>query len=593
MSSSNLTLERLLAAGYFPEALPPCFRTETYGTALKSGQPIVVDFEASKAVPLQSRCVRYNQARVGATRRHFAIPNPVHFYRLAKCFHSHWSDIEPLATASPLSLTKPLLSNGRRCFQHSVSFRERPIYRAKVRSMARYILRADIARFFPSIYTHSISWALHGKAVAKKNRRNNYWGNELDACFRNIQDGQTVGIPIGQEISRVIAEVILWRVEQSLGVSKRINGIRSIDDYEMGFMTEAEAETFLNRLERALSDYELALNPLKTFILPLPQLFMDRWDSELRSFPLTSALHETLSFEPEEDDNDDESDDVAPDSQDRFRHSPKREQLINFFNKAIELQHAFKEDAVLRFSLVRLGRLKITQASWDVYQDYLYQCALNQPETIRIVVSNLLKGHFKDSQKIDRHKLKATLDAIVATAAPIGHASDVAWALWTALLFQIRLSQKASKELAQCVDSVVGCLTCELGARKLLPKRFDYSYLKRIVTDENSLYEDQWLLSYEASRNGWLGQNPDRLEADPCFGYMFRSGVKFFENDVADKLQGKLKAIAHAPKPGSERRKEGSDAADDESEEADADSEFEDASDSEESFDLWWLRSDD
>jgi len=79
MPSSNLTLERLLAAGYFPEALPPCFRTETFGAALKSGQPIVGDFDTSTKVPLQSKCVKYNQARVGATRRQFAIPNPIHF----------------------------------------------------------------------------------------------------------------------------------------------------------------------------------------------------------------------------------------------------------------------------------------------------------------------------------------------------------------------------------------------------------------------------------------------------------------------------------------------------------------------------------
>lgn len=593
MPSSKLTLERLLAGGYFPEALPPCFRTETFGAALKTGRAIVGDFDSSKIVPSQSKCVKYNQARVGATRRQFAIPNPVHFYRLAKCFHSHWSDIAPLATASPLSLTKPVVSNGKRCFQHSVSFRDRPVYRAKVRSMARYILRADIARFFPSIYTHSIPWAFHGKAVAKKNRGNNYWGNQLDTCFRNIQDGQTIGIPIGQEISRVIAEVILWRVEEILGVSKKTNGIRSIDDYEVGFMSESEAETFLNKLERALSEYELGLNPLKTFILPLPQLLIDRWDSELRSFHWTSTLHEALHADDEGEDHEDESEEFALGGKDRHRHSPRRDELINFFNKAIDLQHAFKEDAVLRFSLVRLGHTTITDASWEVYQDYLYQCALNQPETIRIVVSNLLKAHFKDGQEIDKRKLKATIDIIVATAAPIGHASDVAWALWTALLFQITISQKAAKELAHCLDSVVGCLTCELGSRKLLPKRFDDSLLKRIVADKNSLYENQWLLSYEAARNGWLGQKPNGLSVDPCFEYLCKSEVKFFENDVSDKLQGKLKAIAETPKPSFERRVERRDVEDGEFEKEDEDSESEEASDAEESFDLWWLRNDD
>lgn len=35
----------------------------------------------------------------------------------------------------------------------------------------RYVVKADISTCFPSIYTHSIPWALAGKATAKKNSR--------------------------------------------------------------------------------------------------------------------------------------------------------------------------------------------------------------------------------------------------------------------------------------------------------------------------------------------------------------------------------------------------------------------------------------
>ena len=37
-------------------------------------------------------------------------------------------------------------------------------------SSYRYIARTDIARFYHSIYTHSIPWAYHGKRVAKADR---------------------------------------------------------------------------------------------------------------------------------------------------------------------------------------------------------------------------------------------------------------------------------------------------------------------------------------------------------------------------------------------------------------------------------------
>jgi hypothetical protein len=42
---------------------------------------------------------------------------------------------------------------------------------AAVRYAARYVLKTDVARFYHSIYTHSIPWVIHGKAAAKKKQR--------------------------------------------------------------------------------------------------------------------------------------------------------------------------------------------------------------------------------------------------------------------------------------------------------------------------------------------------------------------------------------------------------------------------------------
>ena len=69
---------------------------------------------------------------------------------------------------------------------------------------------ADISSFYPSVYTHTIPWALHSKAVAKKNKAKNdtYFGNILDGCSMGVQDWQTVGLPIGPDTSHIIAEII-------------------------------------------------------------------------------------------------------------------------------------------------------------------------------------------------------------------------------------------------------------------------------------------------------------------------------------------------------------------------------------------------
>lgn len=559
-----LTLKRLLGAGYLPEVLPPCFASDSFGAAFTLGKIIPSEFTHAKgsSIPESSKCVRYNQARVGGMRRQFSVPNPVHFYRLANCFLANWGDIESQAKSSPISLTKPVIAVGKHCLKPSIDFRDRPPHRARVRATARYVLRCDIARFFPSIYTHSIPWAFHTKPIAKKDHSASLFGNELDRHFRNLQDKQTIGIPIGQDISRVIAEVILSRVEQQMAIKKWPVGIRCIDDYEIGFLDSSSANSFLNQLQHALADFELALNPLKTAVLPLPQLLIDRWDAELRRFELTG--HRI----PVSDDDDDDHD-HAPNQTHGDGVVTTREQLLLFINKAIELQSQNRDEAVLRFSIKRLAHLEMDSACWGLYQDYLFHCALNQPETLRLVVSGLLKAVFIDEMSLDKKRFKIVLDAIISTAAPLGHSSDVAWALWAALLFQVRISAAAAKVLVQLPDSVVGCLSCAAHQAGLMPKSFSLPWISDLIATSDPFYGEHWLIAYEASRNGWIS-SPAPM--DTCFTYLHGEKVRFFIEDYAGQVRRELQEFA------AEKRKPSLPSLEDE-----------DDSGSEDAFDNWWF----
>lgn len=558
MTGVSLSVERLLAAGYLPEVLPPCFSSSSFGDAFTSAKSPPADFVSSGTVPKDSRCARYNQARVGGTRRQFSLPNPVHYFRLANCFYSNWAAIEAQARKSPFSLTKPVLSGGKRSFRPEVDFRDRPIHRARVRSTARVILRTDISRFFPSVYTHSIPWAFHTKAVAKANYDHTLFGNELDYHLRNLQDKQTIGIPIGQDISRVFAEAILSRVEESIQPRKRLVGIRCIDDYEIGFIDAGSAQSFLSKLQQALADYELALNPHKTAIFSLPQLLIDRWDSELRRIK--------LGYQGTGLDDDDDFISPVPDL---LEAQPKKDQLLLFFNKAIELQTEFRDEAVLRFSLKRAAHLRMTTDCWPLYQDYLFHCALNQPETLRLVISNLLKAVYLDEMPLDRRKLKFVLDTIIQSAAPVGHTSDVAWALWVALLLRIRLSPASSAQVESFQDSVVGCLSCAAREKNLMAKGFKPSWINTLLKSAGAFYGEHWLIAYEAVRNGWVKKPPT---LDSCFGYLCQENVGFFAERHADEVRKELRLFNRTSKRPPEDN--------------------EDDSDSEDAFDNWWFHDD-
>ena len=95
----------------------------------------------------------------------------------------------------------------------------------------------DLSEFYSSLYTHSVPWAIHGKAAAKAQRRvSALYGNRLDELLRTAQDHQTVGIPIGPDTSLIVAELVLSAVDRKLARHiANILGLRYMDDFELGY----------------------------------------------------------------------------------------------------------------------------------------------------------------------------------------------------------------------------------------------------------------------------------------------------------------------------------------------------------------------
>jgi hypothetical protein len=566
MGTSEM-LNALLQGGYFPDVMPPCFGTKSYGEAFHGDRTQPAEFADPQArgVPRSSHAGSYFQPRAGGRNRRFSIPNPVHYYRLASCIAGSWPTIAAAARKSGMSMTKPVAATGRHCFHPEVPFAERPLRRMALRSTARFILKADIAKFFPSVYTHSIAWAFHGKAAAKRSRTDKtLLGNQIDSCFQALQDMQTMGIPVGQDISRVIAEVILADVESRIKLPRGAVGIRSIDDYEVGFLSEPEAMKFRHDLERELAAYELELNPLKTSVLALPQVLLDTWDAELRS------IRPRGTYSPFDNLFDTESSEgkspwIASDA-----YTGKENHLMLFINKALELQCRHPLENVIQFSLTRLAKLGVDPNCWSTYQDYLFYCALNHPESLKVVSESLVKFRRAGIHQLDTSRLKTVLDAIVGQEARLGRSHSVSWALWTALVFNIRLSAEATKSVMATQDAATACLAFEMHRRSLLAKRCDLTAISELVKS-NDLYSEHWLLVYEAESRRWSPVS-GRVDSDPCFSYLKANGVDFFDSDLIDTAR---EALERKETP----KQRLADLGDDPS-----------VSDSDDEFDAWWHR---
>lgn len=132
-------------------------------------------------------------------------------------------------------------------------------------------VNVDIQNFYGSIYTHSIPWIVMGRERAKQNR-DDYTlnGNRLDKLMQNANDGQTNGLLVGNEISNIIAELLLKDVDEkisSLLENNNIIGFRYRDDYKFLCQDFHAARCIVEELARTLnSDYGLALNVHKTDI---------------------------------------------------------------------------------------------------------------------------------------------------------------------------------------------------------------------------------------------------------------------------------------------------------------------------------------
>ena len=137
----------------------------------------------------------------------------------------------------------------------------------------QYVLHTDITDCYGSLYTHSIAWALHTKAVGKTERFNNSLiGNIIDIHLRGMSFGQTNGIPQGSVLMNFIAEMVLGYVD--LDLSERLDGlsicdyqiIRYRDDYRVFSNNPQEAELIIKHLTEILIEIGMRLNAQKTLL---------------------------------------------------------------------------------------------------------------------------------------------------------------------------------------------------------------------------------------------------------------------------------------------------------------------------------------
>ncbi|VUT27785.1 MAG: Reverse transcriptase (RNA-dependent DNA polymerase) [Candidatus Syntrophoarchaeum sp. GoM_oil] len=274
-------LKALLQYNYFPsqkkekEEVPPILNSKCLTPEI-SEELIKLDNRKNGYDQVEYKLTRYNNVP-----RSFNIPHPLPYARLCHSLHENWENIEYiLQTENSLAIPEKY-KDGRIIIMDYEKSKKQIERHIKLSFNKKFYVNADISNFYPSIYSHSISWALVGFEKAKEGWNDkNEWFNQIDKYQRSTKRNETNGIPIGPATSNIIAELILARIDKKLKDEKFVF-IRFIDDYTAYVDTYGKAEDFIRRLSEELSRYKLLLNIKKTFIEQLPSPASSEWMVDL------------------------------------------------------------------------------------------------------------------------------------------------------------------------------------------------------------------------------------------------------------------------------------------------------------------------
>ena len=296
----------LLESDYLPgrsqerDELPPCFSSRLLSPEI--AEDLIAHTETQRTANDQERScdsIAFRLTRHANSTRLLKIPHPEAYVRLCRAIVDQWDVIitrieenKESQIVPKISRDNELVSMGAYDADETGDHKSILRYSAQRRRATtkhldraigkRYLARADIAVFFPSVYTHAIPWAIHTKEVAKEHRYDmNYYGNVLDQRSRNMQRGETIGIPIGPATSNILSELLLHPVDAAL--RDKYTFMRFIDDYRCYCGSRNEADAFIVALEDQLAEYGLRLNASKTSITPLPATTNDPWVIQLRT----------------------------------------------------------------------------------------------------------------------------------------------------------------------------------------------------------------------------------------------------------------------------------------------------------------------
>jgi hypothetical protein len=507
-----MQLKDLIERGYFPKELPPPFNTSTLANNVNSimsswavifeqnGTASSPNFVLTKKVEetpsefksrkkehsnnfinrfSSSKSTEFSISKGKLSRRFLRIPNPKHFIALSEKITNNWVLFENVFRLSQYSQSLPVPEReGKKRSVHTKSkgvadFRNQLIET----SFSKLIeIRVDISKFYPTIYTHSVTWGLLGKEKAKNyfNKKDRLdtliasgdmdaklykLADEIDSCIRSCQERQSIGLPIGPDTSHIIAELIACRIDnilQTQFASINLKACRYYDDYYLFVSTKDEADIVLKGLQKILTDFQLEINESKVKIQEFPFSFEDEFTLVLSQF--------------------------------NFKGTNIENSIKHYFSLiwGIVEKKSLKSDTIFKYALktFEYRTTEIPKKNWKLFESLLLKTALVEPSILDIVARILLSYQsYLDANSKD--KLKELIEFTINSHCPIRHNFEVSWALWLAKTFEIEIGEKIANCVIEMKDAICILVLLDIyKTTKLIQGSLNFSQIEKELNSE-------------------------------------------------------------------------------------------------------------
>ncbi|WP_312608285.1 RNA-directed DNA polymerase [Agrobacterium pusense] len=514
----------LLSKGYFPKELPPTFTTADFGALSieilgdwRTAKVFSTNEKVGKTASKKKRRDAYTydvdsaeaeiitKPKRSYERRNIHITHPVPQALLAYELSQNWAAVQKWLSKQTYSADEIRVSEN---FDRSIKGINFPLHRAKkayLEATSDWLVKTDITRFYPSIYTHSIPWAAYGKERVKS-AMSSYKGSladRLDVLVRACNRNQTIGIPIGPETSRILAEIISARIDVDFHAKCPSIGFGSVDrlqdDWNIGVETLERAENVLSVITTIYRAYGLDINGSKTSVQRIIASQQSAWTSEIGAF---------LSHR---------------------RGGLSGARLREFLNLCLRLQAEFASDPVINYALSVIESSTVQPSDIESMESFLLKSAVVAPNSIERICRILLNLQHV-TNKVSGRRIVDRFLILAERNLENGHLYEAIWLLHTIRGLKRPVSSKRICDLAENTpSSALALILLDINSKGLgfagLPK----ARWEAQISEESVLTDWTWLLGYEGFRHGWLSDTKS-LMATPFFKPMADRNVVFYDD---------------------------------------------------------------